>query len=97
MDFFGIGPLEFLVIFILAFLFFGPEKLPGIAAKAGKWYRNLTRVTSDFSQTINREITKEIEAQNKPTITPDSRQSEIQPGTQIMFPEPKSGEKPDEQ
>jgi sec-independent protein translocase protein TatB len=97
MDFFGIGPLELLVIFILAFLFFGPEKLPGIAAKAGKWYRNLTRVTTDFSQTINREITKEIENENKQTTTASSGQTTTQTNPQISCPEPKSGEKTDEQ
>jgi sec-independent protein translocase protein TatB len=97
MDFFGIGPLELLVIFILAFLFFGPEKLPGIAAKAGKWYRNFTRVTTDFSQTINREITKEIENENKQTNAVSSGQTAERVSPQISCPEPKSGEKPDEQ
>ena len=93
MDFFGIGPLELLVILILAFLFFGPEKLPGIAAKAGKWYRNLTRATSDFSQTINREITKEIEEEKQKGAQADST-TQINP--QVSCPAQKQGEKPDE-
>jgi sec-independent protein translocase protein TatB len=59
MDFFGIGPLEILVIAILAFLFFGPEKLPGIAAKAGQYYRKFTRAAADVTRTINAEIAEE--------------------------------------
>jgi sec-independent protein translocase protein TatB len=93
MDFFGIGPLELLVILILAFLFFGPEKLPGMAAKAGKWYRNLTRVTSDFSQTINRELNKEIEQEKQIKA---SGGAEAQTSPKISCPAPKSGDKPDE-
>jgi len=59
MDFLGIGPFEILLIIILAFLFFGPEKLPGIAAKAGRMYRNLVQTTSDITKTISEEISTE--------------------------------------
>jgi len=59
MDFLGLGPLEILTILIVGFLIFGPEKLPGIAAKAGKWYRKLTGTTSNIARTINEEVSKE--------------------------------------
>jgi sec-independent protein translocase protein TatB len=70
MDFLGIGPLELLLILVLAFLFFGPEKLPGIAAKAGRWYRNFRKTTSDLSQTISQELSAETE--NPESATPES-------------------------
>jgi len=59
MDFLGIGPFEIVLIIILAFLFFGPEKLPEIAAKAGKLYRNLKQTTSDITREISEEISAE--------------------------------------
>jgi Sec-independent protein translocase protein TatA len=61
MDFFGVGPLEIFLILLLAFLFFGPEKLPEIATKIGRIYRNLTRATSEINRTINEEISLEKE------------------------------------
>jgi sec-independent protein translocase protein TatB len=72
MDFLGIGPLELLLILVLAFLFFGPEKLPGIAAKAGRWYRNFRKTTSDLSQTISQELSAETELENPESATPES-------------------------
>ena len=59
MNFLGIGTLEFLLILIFAFLFFGPEKLPEIAAKAGRLYRNLKKSTSDLGRSITEEISEE--------------------------------------
>ena len=59
MDFLGIGPFEIVLIFILAFLFFGPEKLPGIAARAGRMYRNFRQATSDITKSISEEISTE--------------------------------------
>jgi len=75
MSFLGMGPLEILVIVILAFLFFGPERLPGMAAKAGKLYRDLTKATGDLTKTLNKEISLEKEqkenspAEQSPTIS----------------------------
>lgn len=57
MDFMGIGPLEVLLILILAFLLFGPEKLPDMAARAGQIYRNFRKTTFDLGKTISEELT----------------------------------------
>jgi len=59
MDFMGIGALEVIVVLLLGFLVFGPEKLPGMASKLGKWYRNFTRAANNFTQTLNEEISEE--------------------------------------
>ena len=58
-NFMGIGPIELLVIIILAFLFFGPEKLPGMAVKAGKLYRSFRKATSELSRTLSEELSVE--------------------------------------
>jgi TatA/E family protein of Tat protein translocase len=56
MSFMGMGPLEILLILVLGFLFFGPEKLPQMAAKAGRLYRNFKKATFDLSKSISSEI-----------------------------------------
>lgn len=70
MDFLGIGPLELILILILGFLFFGPEKLPGMAAKAGKLYRNFRKATFDISRSISEELSAEDKTPEKTTSVP---------------------------
>lgn len=67
MNFFGMGPLEIILILILGFLFFGPEKLPGMAAKAGKFMRNFSKATGELQRTLTTEISLENELQEKQT------------------------------
>jgi sec-independent protein translocase protein TatB len=59
MDFMGLGPLEILLVLILGFIFLGPENLPGMAAKAGEWYRKFQKATFDLSKSVSEEIAKE--------------------------------------
>jgi len=66
MDFMGIGPFELLLVLIIGFLLLGPEKLPEMAAKAGRLYRNLKRATFDLSKTITEDVSSE-----KKTISED--------------------------
>lgn len=94
----GIGPLELILILILAFLFFGPEKLPGIAAKAGKLYRNFRKASFDLSRTISEELSVEDKPQkeNKTVPSPDSTDKTNQPNTQAITPTSTPDEKPHE-
>jgi TatA/E family protein of Tat protein translocase len=77
MDFFNIGPFELLLILILAFLFFGPEKLPGMAAKAGKLYHDFRKATLDIGKTVSEEISIETktreETKNQPVPQPNEK------------------------
>jgi len=43
MEIFNIGPLELLVILVLAVLMFGPEDIVNFAHKAGRWIYNLRK------------------------------------------------------
>ncbi len=52
MDILGIGPLELLMILILALLVFGPDKLPEIGARLGKGMRQLRQATRSFTQEV---------------------------------------------
>ena len=66
MDFMGIGPLEVLLVLIIGFLLLGPDKLPGMAAKAGQLYRNFKKATFDLTKTISEDVSSE-----KKTISED--------------------------
>ena len=62
MDFMGMGPFEILLALLIGFLFLGPEKLPGIAAKAGEMYRKFTKATSNLAKSLTEEISAEAKA-----------------------------------
>lgn len=53
---FGMGMGELLLIFVIALLVFGPEKLPQVARSVGKAMRDLKRTTNDIRSSIEREI-----------------------------------------
>jgi TatA/E family protein of Tat protein translocase len=52
MEIFGIGPLELILVLIIALMVFGPDKLPEIGAKLGKAMRSMREATHDFSKEI---------------------------------------------
>src|SRR5215207_1302982 len=53
MDFLGMGPLELIVVLILALVVLGPERLPEVAAQVGKLFRDLRRMTNELSSEFN--------------------------------------------
>jgi Tat protein translocase TatB subunit len=64
MEFMGVGPLELMVILVIALLVVGPNRLPEIAAQMGRFMRTFQRYTSqvtrDFSDTM-RELEREYD------------------------------------
>jgi len=67
MDFFGIGPMEIILILIIGLLIFGPEKLPQIGRDLGKTLRSFKKATTDISAEVSRELEKEKEEINSDT------------------------------
>lgn len=61
MDFFGIGPLEVLLILIVALIVFGPGRLPEIARTLGKTIRAVRKATFDLTA----QVTKEFEGEKE--------------------------------
>ena len=57
MDFLGIGPLELLVVLIIALIVVGPERLPQIAQSIGKTLRDLRAMSQGFTTEWQRELT----------------------------------------
>lgn len=62
MGFLDIGPLEVLLILIIALIVFGPGKIPEIATKLGRMVRALRKATFDLTTAV----TKEIDSEEKP-------------------------------
>ena len=53
---FGIGPMEMIVIAIVAIVFIGPERLPEVMRKFGKIFVQIRRQTNEVKSTFNEAI-----------------------------------------
>ncbi len=53
MEVFGIGPMELILLLIVALAVFGPDKLPQIGAKLGRAMRDMRKATRAISEEIN--------------------------------------------
>jgi sec-independent protein translocase protein TatB len=67
MNFLGMGPLELVLIVVLALIVFGPAKLPEIMGQIGKAIGDFRRATSELSDEFNRTIQAELN-ETKQTI-----------------------------
>jgi sec-independent protein translocase protein TatB len=56
MDFLGVGPLELIVILIIALIVVGPERLPQLAQSIGKTLRDLRAMSEGLTNEWQREI-----------------------------------------
>jgi TatA/E family protein of Tat protein translocase len=61
MNFLGMGPMELMVILVLALIVFGPGKLPEIAGQVGRVVRDFRRMTGELSTEFNRTLSLELE------------------------------------
>lgn len=50
---FGVSGFEFVILAVLALLVFGPERLPSIAADAGRMIRQLRKMAQDAKQEVS--------------------------------------------
>ena len=55
---FGIGLPEMIIIAVVALIFIGPDKLPGVLRSIGKGLVELKRATSDVRITVQEEMQK---------------------------------------
>jgi len=67
MNFLGMGPLELVLIVVLALIVFGPAKLPEIMGQIGRAIGDFRRATSELSDEFNRTIQAELN-ETKQTI-----------------------------
>ena len=59
MSFFDIGPLELLLILVIALIIWGPGRIPEIARTLGRTVRALRKATSDLTTAVTRELNAE--------------------------------------
>ena len=60
MNVLGMGPLELLLILVLALIVFGPARLPEIMGQVGRAIADFRRATSQLSDEFNRTIQSEL-------------------------------------
>ncbi len=72
MNFLGLGPLEILLILIVALIIFGPGRLPEMASGLGKAIREFRRMSSELTRDWTKEIAKEIQTGTKGNGEADS-------------------------
>jgi TatA/E family protein of Tat protein translocase len=60
MNILGMGPMEILLIVVLALIVFGPAKLPEIMGQVGRAIADFRRATSSLSDEFNRTIQAEL-------------------------------------
>src|ERR1700680_1986608 len=61
MNILGMGPLELVLIMVLALIVFGPARLPEIMGQVGKAINDFRRATSELSDEFNRTIQAELQ------------------------------------
>lgn len=70
MNFLGMGPMELMLILVLALIIFGPGKLPEIAGQVGKVVRDFRRTTSELSSEFSRTLSLEVEERRSTETQP---------------------------
>src|ERR1700730_14416223 len=61
MNFLGMGPMELLLIVVLALIVFDPAKLPEIMAQGGKAIADFRRANSELGDEFNRPMQAELQ------------------------------------
>lgn len=64
MDFFGIGPLELVLILIVILIFVGPAKLPEVAGFLGRTMRKFREASAEMNRSL-KEISDEVQKVGK--------------------------------
>ena len=68
-----LDPTKLIIIAVVAFLFFGPDKLPEIARTVGRFMREFKKVQEEMETTIRSEMYKvDLNAQPMATDAADS-------------------------
>lgn len=60
MSFFGVGPFEMIVIAILALIFIGPARLPGVVRDVMGFYRQVRSLGTEWREQVEREIGSDL-------------------------------------
>lgn len=73
MTLFGIGPGELILIFVLALIIFGPQRLPEVARTIGKAVNDFRKTSEEVTTAVARELNVSEAAEPEGTTTPPIR------------------------
>jgi Tat protein translocase TatB subunit len=85
---FGIGPLELIVISMLALVVFGPEQLVDIARKAGQTLAQMRKVKNDLTGELKRSLQLDADPPPRPAAPPGTAAPGTPPSTPTTPPPP---------
>jgi sec-independent protein translocase protein TatB len=90
---FEVGFTEIVLILGLALLVLGPEKLPGLAQKVGRWTGRARAMARQLRTQLEHEVTLEELARSKPMHT-SSSSATAEPSTSASAPPPAAPAEP---
>ncbi len=100
---FGIGPMELVFIFLLAFILLGPRDLPRMAYQLGRWLHQLQLLYAEFRQEWEaevREVSREIERatldQPELNLPPEAAAYQLPPTSESTHATPSPTDHPSE-
>lgn len=66
---FGIGPMELVIVLIIALVIFGPKKIPEIANALGKSINEFKKGSRDLEASVRKELEAGDDADKKETAS----------------------------
>jgi sec-independent protein translocase protein TatA len=79
---FNVGPLELIIILVIALLILGPGKLPEVGASLGKSIREFRKAVTDVSDATR------VDVAPTPTTSPNQAQTTQPAPPQVAAPQP---------
>jgi len=95
--FFSISGGEIFLIIIVAYLVFGPKKLPELARKLGKVMNEIKKTTNDIKREINKEATnlqRDLDIDLNDPLKTDTPNTKAEPPDSISSSENKKNKYP---
>ncbi len=90
MSFLGMGLLEILVIFLIAFILVGPERMVDMGKKAGKLVRELRKMSAGLQESISMTEFDDMDLTGTRSLANPSRQPPAEVKSQVPDDEPVS-------
>ena len=86
---FDVGFSELIVIFVVALIVVGPERMPGLVRSAGQWLGRMQRIARELRAEFEREAhTQEFRALNREFQEEDRRLKELARSAQPLAADP---------
>ena len=89
---FEVGFSELVLIFGLALIVLGPQRLPKLAAQIGRWVGRARAMARQFREQLDQEVNLEESAAHKsPPVTPSAAAAPIDPVPDAQSPHERTG------